>query len=132
MSPQERQQADYFLSKVTAVFVPGQEKLEAKNLLTRMVSRYRQASVALKQLPLMPETASLHKGYYKYFVTAGNLFIDYLKVQDNLLVADPQTGQPLAAQLLQRKQSLEELNQSVLALDQQVRDKLGVPAYRYQ
>ena len=132
MSPQERQQADYFLSKITAVFVPGQEKLEAKDLLTRMVSRYRQASVTIKQLPLIPETEQLQRGYYKYFVTAGNLFIDYLKVQNNLLATDPQTGQPLAAQLMQRKQALEELNQSIQGLDQQTRNRYGIPPYRYQ
>lgn len=132
MSPQERQQADYFLSKITAIFVPGQEKLDAKNLLTRMVSRYRQASIAIKQLPMLPQTIQLQKGYYRYFVTAGNLFIDYLKVQDNLLTTDPNTGQPIAGQLMQRKAALEELNVSIQSLDQQLRNRLGIPAYRYQ
>lgn len=132
MSPQERQQADYFLSKITAIFVPGQEKLEAKNLLTRMVSRYRQASLAMKQLPVMQETSQLQQGFYRYFVTAGNLFIDYLKVQENLLATDAQTGQPIAAQLLQRKQALEELNLSIQSLDEQSRSKFGISPYRYQ
>lgn len=132
MSPQERQQADYFLSKVTAIFVPGQEKLEAKNLLTRMVSRYRQASLAMKQLPVMQETSQLQQGFYRYFVTAGNLFIDYLKVQENLLATDAQTGQPIAAQLMQRKQGLEELNLSIQSLDEQSRSKFGIAPYHYQ
>jgi hypothetical protein len=132
MSPQERQQADYFLSKITAIFVPGQEKLEAKNLLTRMVSRYRQASIAIKQLPVLKETAQLQKGFYQYFVTAGNLFIDYLKVQENLLATDAQTGQPIAAQLMQRKQGLEELNMSIQSLDEQSRARFGIAPYQYQ
>ena len=131
MSPRERQQADYFLSKITAVFVPGQEKLAAKELLTRMVVSYRQAASAMKQLPMFPETAELHRGYYRYFVTAGNLFIDYVKVQDNLLAVDPQTGQPLAAQLLQRKLALEQLTQNIQSLDQPVRYQYGIPDYRY-
>lgn len=132
MSPQERREADYFLSKITAVFVPGEEKMQARQLLTRMVSRYRQASIAMKQLPMIPETAELHRGYYSYFVKAGNLFIDYLKVQDNVLAMDPQTGTPIAAQLIQRKQALENHNQSIQYLDQQLREKFGIPPYRYQ
>lgn len=132
MNPRERQQADYFLSKITAVFVPGEEKIQARELLTRMVNRYRQATLSLKQVPLIPETEQLQRGYYRYFVNAGNLFIDYLKVQDNLLVADQQTGRPIAAGLMQRKQDLEALNQSIQGLDQQIRYRYGIPPYRYQ
>ncbi len=132
MNPRERQQADYFLSKITAVFVPGQEKMQARQLLTSMVNRYRQATQSLKQLPLIPETGELQRGYYRYFVTAGNLFIDYLKVQDNLLAPDQNTGQPIAAGLMQRKQDLEALNQSIQSLDQQLRERYGIAPYQYQ
>ena len=132
MNPAERQQADYLLSRGMAILVPGNEKVAARAILIKLVENYEQATLAMKQLPLIPETSELHRGYYQYFNNARLLFSDYLRVQDNLFVTDASTGKPVAAQLIQRKQMLEQLNQQVQNLDQQLRSRHGIPAYRYQ
>ncbi|MBI4532656.1 MAG: hypothetical protein HY711_01815 [Candidatus Melainabacteria bacterium] len=132
MNPAERQQADYLLSRGMAILVPGNEKVAARAILIKLVENYEQAALAMKQLPLIPETSQLHQGYYQYFNNARLLFSDYLRVQDNLFVTDTSTGKPVAAQLIQRKQMLEQLNQQVQGLDQQLRSRYGIPTYRYQ
>lgn len=131
MNPTEREQADYLLSRGMAILVPGNEKVAARAILIKLVENYEQATLAMKQLPLISETSELHRGYYQYFNNARLLFSDYLRVQDNLFVTDASTGKPVAAQLIQRKQLLEQLNQQVQSLDQQLRNRYGIPAYRY-
>ncbi len=131
MTPSERQQADKLLSRGMSAILPGPEKIAARNMLTSLTAKYNTATNQLKQLPMINETKELHRGYYQYFNNARMLFSDYLRVQDNLFVADPQTGQPLAGQLMQRKEALEELNSQIKSLDKRLRDQLDVADYKY-
>lgn len=130
MNPIERQQADGLLARGFSILMPGQDKIAAKQLLTNLVSKYHNATQAIKALPVIPETKQLQLAYYQYFETAMNLFADYLKVQDNIFAVDS-TGQAIAKQLLQRKMGLEGLEQSCKNLDGQVRQHFGVAAYQY-
>lgn len=132
MSPSERSQADRLLTRGISPFTPEDEKQEATNLLTRLVARYKQAQASMRQLPLIPESQRLHRGYYQYFNTAGSLFSDYLTLQGNLFAKDPASGRPLASMLLERKQHLEELNNLIHTLDDQTRDQFNIPPYQYQ
>ncbi|MBX9666380.1 MAG: hypothetical protein K2X93_02130 [Candidatus Obscuribacterales bacterium] len=131
MNESDRAKADKLMSKAFSMFIPGEEKNQAQKLLTSLVARYSAASDAMKQLPLYPETDRLHRGYYQYFSTARQLFSDYLTVQANPLAQDA-TGNPVAAGLLNRKQSLEALDQANKALDAQLRSQWNVPAYEYK
>lgn len=131
MTPSERQQADGLLAMGFSCLVPGDQKNQAQMLLTRLVNRYVQAQQQMKQLPVIAETQALHQGYYQYFATAGQLFSDYLKVQDDIFAQDG-AGTPIATKLMERKQGLETLNQSIQGLDGQLRAKHGVAAYHYQ
>lgn len=128
MTPAERQQADALMSRGLSMFMPGEEKLAAKALLQQMVGRYQRACQQLKALPILSQTQLLHRSYYNYFSTAGQLFADYVRVQDNLFVADA-SGQPLASSLLQRKQNLETVEHQCKQLDAQMRQQFGVPPY---
>lgn len=131
MTPSERQQADNLMSKGLSVLMPGEEKIVAQALLTKLVNKYTQAVTAMGQLPLYNQTLPVHRGYFQYFTSAGQLFSDYLKVQNDLFVVDQSTGQPLLSQLMQRKQQLAELDTQIKQLDKQVRSQFGVPAYQY-
>ncbi len=111
--------------------VPGEQKNQAQMLLTRLVNSYVNAQQQMQQLPVISETQALHQGYYQYFATAGQLFSDYLKVQDDIFAQDG-AGTPIATKLMDRKQGLESLNQSIQNLDGQLRTKHGVGAYHYQ
>jgi hypothetical protein len=131
MTPNERQQADALLSQGLSIIVPGEQKIAARALLTKLVTQYQWACQQLKRLPMCQETANLHRGYYQYFDQARALFTDYLKVQDNLFVKDPNTGNALAGTLVPRKQDLEAIDQANKQLDAQLRQQFGIPAYRY-
>src|SRR5579872_7286658 len=131
MSPAERQKADQILGKGLALFMPGEDKLVAQKLLANLVKRYEIACHELGSLQIIPATEQLHRGYYQYFSDAHHLFSDYLKLQDDVLATDSATGQPLASGLIDRKQSLERLDQVNKSLDQQLRQQYGIPAYQY-
>jgi hypothetical protein len=131
MNPMERQQADGLMSQGLSILVPGENKLATKQLLANMVGRYQRACMQLQQLPQIPPTQQLHQSYWNYFNTAGGLFNDYLRVQDNLMVRDATTGQPVAAGLLQRKQMLEGLEGRCKQMDTATRTQFGVPPYQY-
>ena len=131
MSPSERQHADSLMSRGLSILMPGEEKQSTKALLSSLVVRYQRACQQLNALPRLPQTQQLHQGYFNYFANASQLFNDYVRVQDNLFLTDVQTGKPLAAGLLQRKQMLESLEHQVKALDAQTRGQLGMPAYPY-
>jgi hypothetical protein len=131
MSPAERQQADQLMSKGFSILVPGDTKLATKQLLSMLVGRYQRACVQLKELPMIGPTQQLQTHYFNYFNTAGGLFSDYLRVQDNLFLTDATSGQPLAAGLLQRKQSLEALEAQCKQIDAAARQQFGIPAYPF-
>lgn len=128
MSPAERQRADNLMSKGLSILVPGDEKQATKTLLISLVSRYQRACQQLRTLPQLGATSNLHQEYYQYFATAGGLFSDYARVQDNVFAKDP-TGQPIAAGLLQRKQMLEALEHQCKQVDSQTRTQFGVAPY---
>ncbi|MBX9573258.1 MAG: hypothetical protein K2X77_30445 [Candidatus Obscuribacterales bacterium] len=130
MNPIERQQADGLLARGFSLFMPGQDKVAAKQLLTNLVNKYHGATQAMKALPVVPETKQLQIAYYQYFENAMNLFSDYLRVQDNIFAVDA-TGQSIAKQLLQRKLALEALEHNCKNLDTQMRQHFGVAAYQY-
>lgn len=131
MSPAERQRADSLMSRGLSILIPGDEKQATRLLLGSLCQRYQRAGAELKNLPMTRQTQQLHRGYYQYFTVAGQLFADYVRVQDNLFLTDATTGQPLAAGLLQRKQMLEALEHSVKDLDLQVRQQYGIAPYPY-
>jgi hypothetical protein len=130
MSPQERAKADDLLSHGLQVFVPGEEKVLARNLLTNLVGKYDRACSQLKLLPLYPETGGLHRQYFNYFTEARNLFGDYLRVQNNLMVKD-ERGNSVMAGLIERKQTLEGTEQQAKALDTELRGRFGIAPYRF-
>lgn len=131
MNPVEKQRADALLSKGMSMMMPGDDKIQARAMLNSMVARYQKASSQLKQIPQLQQTANLHMSYYQYFSTAGNLFADYIRVQDNLFQTDT-SGQPLAASLLQRKKALEALEAQCKLVDAEVRAQFKIAPYRYQ
>jgi hypothetical protein len=130
MTPQERMRADNLMSKGLQIVVPGPEKAITAQLLAKLVNKNGVAANQMKQLPLYKETEQLHRGYYQYFATAQGLFSDYLKVQSDILARD-QNGAMIAGGLMNRKQSLAALDENNKALDSQLRQQYGVPAYRY-
>jgi hypothetical protein len=130
MSPAERSKADDLLSHGLQVFVPGEEKILARTLLTNLVGKYDRACNQLKLLPLYPETGNLHREYFKYFTDAKNLFSDYLRVQNNLMVKDQQ-GNSVMAGLIQRKQNLEGTEEQAKATDSAVRNRFGIAPYHF-
>lgn len=129
MTPSERQRADNLMAKGLSIVVPGPEKATTSQLLIKLVNKNAVAANQMKQLPLFKETEQLHRGYYQYFVNAQTLFADYLKVQQNIFAQDA-SGKALAGQLMPRKQDLEALDQNNKALDAQIRQQYGIPAYR--
>lgn len=131
MSPLERQQADQLMSKGLSILVPGDTKVATKQLLSMLVGRYQRATLQLKELPVIPPTQQLHTSYWNYFNTAGGLFADYLRVQDNLFLTDAASGQPVAAGLMQRKASLEQLEAHCKQIDAAARAQFGIPAYPF-
>ncbi|MBZ0189323.1 MAG: hypothetical protein K8F91_23970 [Candidatus Obscuribacterales bacterium] len=131
LSPADKAKANALLSKGISLIVPGAEKEVTRKLLAGLVTRYNRAAEQMKLLPLYPETEQLHRGYYQYFNTAGMLFTDYLKVQNNILVPDA-TGAPLAGSLMPRKQNLEQLENNIKALDTSLRNKMNIAPYKYQ
>lgn len=131
MTPAERHKADNMLSGGLRLFVSGDEKTESQRLLTSLVNKYQVAANQMKQLPLYGETEQLHRGYYQYFMEAKLLFTDYIKISDNILAKDPNTGESIFKQLIPRKASLENLEASIKELDAQTRSRFGVQPYRY-
>lgn len=130
MNPNEKQQADGILGKGLSILWPGQDKIAAREIMSKLVTRYDIAVKSLESLQSTPETKRLHQGYYQYFATARGLFSDYLKVQDNLMAKD-NNGQPIMSQLMQRKVALESLEHACKELDATTRAQYGIPAYRY-
>lgn len=131
MNPIEKQQADGLLSRGFGLFMPGQDKAAAKQLLGGLVQRYQMALHSLQGLQPLPETRQLQDYYYQYFDTARRLFSDYMVVQDNVFAVD-NSGQSVAKQLIQRKLELESLERSCKDLDAQMRQAYGIAAYQYQ
>lgn len=130
MNPTDKAKADSMLSKGLAMFVPGPEKAEIQALLQKLQQKNSIAADKLKKLNLYPETKALHFGYYQYFVDAATLFGDYLKVQDNLMAKDA-NGNGVMGQLMGRKTALEQLDVKNKALDEQLRQQLGIAPYHY-
>lgn len=130
MSPAERNNADELLSHGLQVFVPGEEKILAQKLLKNLVLKYDTACTQLKSLPFFPETSGLHRQYFQYFSDARNLFADYLRVQNNLMAKD-NNGNSIMAGLMERKANLEGTEQNAKNLDGQLRNRFGIPPYRF-
>lgn len=131
LSPGERQKADQIMSRGLSIFMPGADKALAQNLLTELVNRYDVAAQQMAKLQIIPATEQLHRAYYQYFVQARGLFADYLKLQDDLLATDPNTGQPVASGLVERKENLAMLDQNNKMLDERLRQQFGIPPYQY-
>lgn len=132
MTPEERQQANQLLSRGFSPLRPENEKVATRKLLAKLVGKYKTAKNAMQNLPVLVQTQKLHRGYFQYFSTAGDLFSDYLTVQDNLFAKDKQTGRPLLGQLLERKDKLQELNEQIQEIDKQTRRQFDIPDYQYK
>lgn len=130
MKPDERRRADAMLSKGLSMIVPGPEKADTQQLLTKLVGRYQVARKQLENMPVLPPTKELHRGYYQYFTEAQRLFSDYLKVQDNLFAVDD-LGKPIAGQLIDRKSFIESLDMRNKSMDARLRQQFGIPDYQY-
>jgi hypothetical protein len=130
MKSGERQRADALMSKGLSMIVPGPEKADSQELLSKLIARYQLARQQLEHMPLLPATEQLHRGYYQYFSEAQGLFSDYLRVQDNLFAVDSM-GKPIAGQLLARKENLESLDARNKYIDAQLRQRFAIPPYQY-
>ena len=130
MTPADRAKADAMMSQGLSMIIPGEEKAAAQSFLSNLVQKNSMAANKLKQLALYPETENLHRGYYKYFTDASQIFQDYITVQNNLFAVDAQ-GKALAGGLMNRKQALEALDMSNKNLDSQLRQQFGIPPYHY-
>lgn len=130
MDPIEKQRADGLLARGFGLFMPGQDKIAAKQLLSTLVAKYQSAAQSLQGLPPLKDTQQLQELYYQYFDTAMHLFSDYLKVQDNVFAVD-NTGQSIAKQLIQRKLQLENLERACKDLDYRMRQTYGVAPYQF-
>lgn len=108
----------------------AQDKAAASALLRKMVDRYRRAVSQISDLPSIPETKKLQQGYTQYFKNAGELFGDYLKVQNSLLATDA-SGNPILGQLQQRKADLETLDVTNKELDAKLRQKFKIAPYAF-
>lgn len=130
MNPIEKQQADALLARGFGLFMPAQDKAAARALLGDLINRYSLAAQSIRAMPSLPETKVLHDDYLGYFDNAKQLFVDYLKVQDNLFAVD-NNGQSIAKQLIQRKMLLENIERSCKETDSQMRQAYGIAAYQY-
>jgi hypothetical protein len=135
MSPQEKERSQTLLTSgmAASLFKSEQgekDKAAASALLRKMVDRYRKASSQIADLPEIAETRKLQRGYQQYFRNAGDLFSDYLKVQNNLFATDS-NGNALAGQLQARKADLESLDVSNKDLDGKLRSKYKIAPYAW-
>jgi len=135
MSPQEKERSGKLLTQGLAASVfksadSEQEQLAASTLLRSMVERYNKAQAEMGQLPQIGETKKLNQGYTQYFINAGSLFGDYLKIQGNLFVTDS-SGNSILGQLQQRKAALESLDITNKELDAKLRTKFKISPYVY-
>ena len=132
LSPAERQRADQIMGRGLSIFMPGADKALAQTLLVDLVNRYDIAAQQIGHLQILTATEQLHRGYYQYFMDAKHLFEDYLKIQGDLLAVDPNTGQPVASGLVERKENLALLDQNNKMIDEHLRGQYGIPPYQYQ
>lgn len=135
MSPQEKERSNKLLTQgmIGSVFKTAdgeRDKQAADALLHRMVDRYVKAQGDIEQLPSVSETKKLQAGYRHYFIDAGGLFTDYLKIQGNLFATDA-SGNSLVAQLTQRKAALECLDVTNKDLDARLRAKYNIAPYAW-
>jgi hypothetical protein len=135
MSPQEKERSSALLTTgmAASLFKSEQgekDKAAASALLRKMVDRYRKASTQLGEVPEIGETKKLQRGYLQYFRSAGDLFSDYLKIQNNLFATDS-SGNSLVGQLQQRKADLEALDQTNKELDGKLRTKFKIAPYAW-
>jgi exonuclease VII large subunit len=135
MSAQEKERSQTLLTQglTASIFKSAQadqDKAAASALLRRMVDRYRRASLQLAQVGEISETRKLQRGYAQYFRTAGDLFSDYLKVQNNLFATDG-NGNSIVGQMQQRKADLEALDAANKDLDARVRAKYHIAPYAF-
>ena len=131
MNPEEKARADAAMAGgMKSMLTGGPEKAAAAEILTKLARSNQQAADAMKGLKLYPETAQLHRGYFKYFNDAQALFTDYLAVQNNLFATDA-SGKSIASNLLLRKQALADLDASNKILDGQLRQRFNIPPYKY-
>lgn len=100
-------------------------KPDKKNaeLASKMIDKYTVALAAMKQLPPIPETRQLHKGYIEYFSSARQLFIDFLKGQKMV----PYSVKRFAP-AKDRLQALDKVNKR---LDEQLRKTYGIPKHKH-
>ena len=132
LSPAERQRADQIMGRGLSIFMPGEDKILAQNLLVDLIKRYDIAAQQMAHLQIISATEQLHRAYYQYFIDAKKLFSDYLKLQNDLLATDPNTGQPVASGLVERKENLAMLDQNNKMLDEKLRQQYGIAPYQYQ
>jgi hypothetical protein len=130
MTPDEKSQSMRLMSNGITPGATDSDKQLAQDIVNKMVARYSRATTAMRQLPVIAQTQDLHYGYSKYFLEAGLLFQEYLKMQSNVLATDG-GGKPLIIKLKDRKSELERLDASNKSLDLELRQKYQVASYRY-
>lgn len=103
----------------------GENKPDEKNaaLAKDMVGKYTRAAAAMKQLPQVPETRELHKGYLSYFTSARQLFAEFLKAQKIV----PYT----IKHLVPSKNNLSNLDKANKKLDADLREIFGIPKHKH-
>lgn len=131
MLPVERQTADDLMSRPLRALIVKKDKERARELLAKMVIRYKKASSDMQQIAMIPEIAPLHNGYRNFFAIANRLFMDYLKVQETPLVTDGHSSEPIGTGLRSRQQQLTEMEASLKNLDSHLRERFCIAPYKY-
>ncbi len=131
MSDSERSLADDMLRHPLQVLVSERDRQDAHSLLESLTSRYRVAYQQIGELPHRPETQQLQNGYARYFRDARSLFSDALQLQESPFARDRSSGLSALEQLRERKDSLEELQLTLKAIDKRTREEFNIPAYPY-
>lgn len=107
----------------TSMHASASDTEEARGLLTRMVNRYKRASAQMANLPVIPETQSLHAGYSAYFKRAHSDFARYLHVLDT------QSTRAALSQMEQGRAPLGEIDVRNKNLDRRLRSRYEIPEY---
>jgi len=130
MTAAERAESDRLQDKGVFVLLSSSDKQSGRALLNKMVIRYRKAAGQMESLPRLAQTEKLRRGYSRYFRSAGKLFGDYLTVYGNVFAKDA-SGQSIRKKLKTRKAALQALEASNKALDERLRARYRIPAYKF-
>lgn len=100
-----------------------EEVVKAKQLASRLSSKYEAALNELNELPEIDETRTLHQGYSNYFSSTRQLFLDFEKYQGNF-------EDSLRQSLMTRKAKIETLDKTNKRLDGRLRKMYHIDTFK--